>query len=268
MTKCKGLLLASAFFCAAFCLDTASTASDQLKIRIGNEPSYPPFVITNPDGTMTGLEIDLVKEVCIRAKADCTYKSMDFSGLLPALITGKIDLIAENLLQTPERKSKALFTREVVYNPSVIVVPASWTGGFTNNDLSGKRIGVFKGSGQLVMVNEVIKTAVPVTYESLDQMAIDIQAGRIDGILVGKLDLTQRFMEGANAGKYKLSDREFFLPGLEDKGSVWVVRKGADRTLQTVNDALNSMIADCTYTKIRKKYTNIKMLRDEPARCQ
>ncbi|MGF6641587.1 substrate-binding periplasmic protein [Paraburkholderia sp. MM6662-R1] len=259
---------ASALLCAICWFSAPSIAQEPLKIRIGNEPSYPPFVITKPDGTMSGLEIDLVKEVCARAKADCTYKSMDFSGLLPAIITGKVDLIAENLLQTPERKAKALLTREVVYNPSVLAVPASWSTGFSSGDLSGKRIGVYKGSGQLVMVTDVIKTAVPVTYESIDQMAIDIQAGRIDAILLGKLDLTQKFMDGPNAGKYKLSDREFFAPGLESKGSVWVIRKGEERTLDAVNSALNSMIADCTYTKIRKKYTNIVMVRDEPARCQ
>jgi len=34
---------------------TAAHSQEPLKIRIGIEPSYPPFVITNPDGSMSGL---------------------------------------------------------------------------------------------------------------------------------------------------------------------------------------------------------------------
>jgi arginine/ornithine transport system substrate-binding protein len=246
----------------------ATASAGDLTVRIGLEPSYPPFVITNPDGSMTGLEVDLVKEVCARTKAACEWTSMDFSGLLPALAANKIDLIPENLLQTPERASKASFTREVIYNPSTLVVAKDWSGGFSNEDLAGKRIGVYKGSGQLKMLNEEVKVAIPVTYESIDQEVLDLRAGRLDAILDGRLVLSEKFSKGPDADKWKIADREFFVPGLENKGSVWAVRKGNDQVLKAVNGALEAMIADCSYTKIRKKYAAIPMVRDEPASCQ
>lgn len=267
MGKGKSFIIAAAAACAAS-LATFTAYADGLKIRIGLEPSYPPFVITNPDGSMSGLEVDLVKEVCARTKADCQWTSIDFSGLLPALAANKIDLIPENLLQTPERASKSAFTREVIYNPSTLIVPKSWSAGFANEDLTGKRIGVYKGSGQLKMVNEEVKVATAVTYDSIDQEALDLQSGRLDAILDGKMVLAEKFLKGADADKWKLSDREFFVPGLENKGSVWAVRKGANDVLAAVNGALDAMIKDCTYTKIRKKYAAIATVRDEPANCQ
>ena len=237
-------------------------------IRIGLEPSYPPYVITNPDGSVSGLEADLMKEICSRLKAKCIWSSMDFSGLLPALVTGKIDIIPENLLQTPERAAKALMTREVIFNPTILVVPKSWTGGFENADLTGKRIGVYKASGQYKMLTEGVKVAIPVPYDGIDQESMDLRAGRLDAILEGRLVVGEKFLKGADAADWKVSDRTFFVPGLEGKGSVWVVRKDFPELLSAVNASLTAMIADCTYTKITTRYTTVQMLPDEPAACR
>ncbi|MGE0239037.1 MAG: substrate-binding periplasmic protein [Parvibaculaceae bacterium] len=262
ITRLSALCLVSLF------LGSHAMADQAMKIRIGLEPSYPPFVITNPDGSLSGLEVELAREVCSRLKAECEWTSMDFSGLLPALVAGRIDLIPENLLQTPERAAKAELTREVIYNPSTLVVSKNWTGGFDNEALTGKRIGAYKGSGQLKMLTEDVKVAVPVTYESIDQQALDLRAGRLDAILDSRLVLMEKFLKGDDASEWKLADREFFLPGMEQKGTVWVVRKGQKDILDGVNRTLEAMIADCGYTKIRKKYTSIKMLREEPAQCE
>lgn len=256
-------------FCVfSFLFATAAVADQNMKVRIGLEPSYPPFVITNPDGSLSGLEVELVREVCARLKADCEWTSMDFSGLLPALVAGRIDLIPENVLQTPERAAKAELTREVIYNPSTLVVSKDWSGGFDNEALKGKRIGVYKGSGQLKMLTDDVKVAIPVTYESIDQQALDLRAGRLDAILDSRLVLMEKFQKSDDAAEWKFADREFFLPGMEQKGTVWIVRKGQSDILLGVNRTLEAMIADCTYSTIRKKYTTIAMLREEPAQCR
>jgi len=193
---------------------------------------------------------------------------MDFSGLLPALVAGKIDLIPENLLPTPERASKALFTREVIYNPSAFMAPKSWTGEFENKALQGKRIGFIKGSAQQKMLAEKVPGAVAVAYDGIDSEVLDLKAGRIDLILDGRMVLAEKIARNGGFDAWQISGREFFVPGLENKGSVWAVRRGAKEIQSAVNDTLKAMVADCTYTNIRKKYVAVPVVRDEPAACQ
>ena len=42
-----------------------------------------------------------------------------------------------------------------------------------------------------------------------------------------------------------------------ERGLVWAVRKGDDALVKRMNTALDSIIADCTITTIRKKYLDI-----------
>jgi ABC-type amino acid transport substrate-binding protein len=50
-------------------------------------------------------------------------------------------------------------------------------------------------------------------------------------------------------------------------GKHWAARKGNTELVTLVNDALDSIIEDCTYTEIRMKYLPQMQLLDEEAHC-
>ena len=50
------------------------------------------------------------------------------------------------------------------------------------------------------------------------------------------------------------------------EGMSWAAQKGKVDLVKKANEALESMIADCTYTKIRKQYLAVQML-DEESKC-
>ena len=51
-------------------------------------------------------------------------------------------------------------------------------------------------------------------------------------------------------------------------GAGWAVQKGEIELIEKVNSTIESLLADCTYTNIRKEYISVPTLTDEPANCQ
>ena len=59
-----------------------------------------------------------------------------------------------------------------------------------------------------------------------------------------------------------LSEPDFWAAG-EKVGMSWAVQKGEMALVKKANAALQSIIDDCTYTKIRKKYLSVQLLEEE-----
>ena len=130
---------------AAVALATAAmpvAAKEWKTIRIGTEGAYPPFNNLEADGTLTGFDIDIAKALCEEMKAECTFVTQDWDGIIPALQAKKFDAIIASMSITPERKEKVDFT-DKYYNtgPAIAVPKDSTITEATEDALAGKVIG-------------------------------------------------------------------------------------------------------------------------------
>ncbi|WP_181705493.1 transporter substrate-binding domain-containing protein [Chthonobacter rhizosphaerae] len=236
-------------------------------LKIGNEGTYPPFSIVDSSGQVVGVEPDLAREVCKRMNVECEIVAIDFKALIPSMLQGKFDLIATQLAPTAERAEKGLFSRPIVYNPTTFVVPASsdWT--FTAEGLAGKKIGLQRGAATIKYIETHFgKTMEFVLYDNPDQIKLDLLAGRIDMTFDSKINWTMELIKKPEGKDWKLvGDHWIGDPSVpEDKrGFSWFVRKDSQELLDKVNVALDAIIADCTYTKIRAKYLDVPTLQGD-----
>jgi ABC-type amino acid transport substrate-binding protein len=254
----KSVLFAACATLGALSLASSSVAGDK-ELILGNEGTFPPFSIVGTDGQLSGIEPDLAWEMCKRLEAKCKMVSMDFPALLPSLISGKIDMIISQLTPIPERLEATEFTRSVMLGPTGFVVPSSWSKGFDNAAMDGTRVGVYKGSTHAKFVETERPAAKPVYYPNNDQMALDLKAGRIDVVFGDKINWQLLLLDTPDGVNWKLS------PDIWDTGKPigksWAVQKGKIELVNEINVVLQSIIDDCTYTKIRKKYLqNVQLL--------
>ncbi len=236
------------------------------ELKLGNEGTYPPFSIMGTDGSLSGIEPDLAREVCKRMDANCELVAMDFDGLLPSLTTGKIDMIVSQLTPLPERLEATEFTIPMMFSPEGFVVPADWSAGYDNAAMDGMKIGVYKGSAHAKYVEENLPDATPVYFENNDQMVLDLKAGRIDAAFGHKINWNTLLIDTPDGADWMLSEQDFWASG-EKEGMSWAVQKGDMELVEKVNAALQSIIDDCTYTEIRMKYLPGVQLLEEEAKC-
>ena len=115
-------------------------------LRISTDGAYPPFSETNDKGEMIGFDIDIGKALCAEMKRECTFTQTDWDGLIPALKTGKIDVILASMNANEERKQSIDFTDPYYLNPGIFVRAKGSTVALDEAGLKGKVIGVLRAS--------------------------------------------------------------------------------------------------------------------------
>ena len=136
-TFLKKLLLITV--AVSFCSSMAF--AEKVRVGIAAEP-YPPFTSPDASGNWVGWEIDIIKAVCEEAKLDYVIVPTAWDGLIPALMSKKIDLIM-NSMSITEARMKTIDFSDKYFNAPAVVIGAK-TSGFdaTPEGLSGKYLGV------------------------------------------------------------------------------------------------------------------------------
>ena len=65
---------------------------DAGKLVIATSPDFPPFENLNDDGSVTGIEIDILSRICTKLGVDLQIDQYDFDAILTGLDAGKYDL--------------------------------------------------------------------------------------------------------------------------------------------------------------------------------
>jgi ABC-type amino acid transport substrate-binding protein len=242
------------------------------RLKLGNEGVYPPFSIVASDGKLTGIEPDWAREMCKRMNADCEFLVMDFKALIPSLLQGKFDALVSQINPLPERKAKALFSIPIVYNPDTFVVPANSHYQFTAAGLKGVKIAEQRGGADLLYVQKHYGDGVNIVlYDNPDQIRLDLLAGRVDMTFGAKINWTLELINKPEGKAWKLDGGDYWIgdPTVPEpeRGLSWIVRKDAagEALVKRMNVALESMMKDCTFTKIRKQYLATPVLAADAA---
>jgi polar amino acid transport system substrate-binding protein len=97
----------------AFSTGTAGEVIDRILERgyvtLGTTGEQPPLSIRNKDGEMIGLDVDLALLIALSMGVKLNVEQMPFGELLPALESGKVDMIISAMTITPERNLKVAF---------------------------------------------------------------------------------------------------------------------------------------------------------------
>ena len=85
-------------------------AKDWTTVRIGMDATYPPFESVDSSGKIIGFEVDYANALCAKMKVTCTFQNQDWDGVIPALLSGKFDVILSSMNMTPARAQRVLFS--------------------------------------------------------------------------------------------------------------------------------------------------------------
>jgi arginine/ornithine transport system substrate-binding protein len=255
---------------AAVLLAVGAARAESLKF--GNEGTYPPFSVLASDGTLTGMEPELAREMCKRLNADCEIVPMDLKALIPAMLQGKLDAVTTQLTPTAERKQRVLFSRIILQNNYRWVVPIDSHYQYTKDGLKGVKIGLQRGGAAAKYIVDNFGDAVQqVWYDNPDQIKLELLNHRLDLTFGAEINWRLNLTEQPEGKDWK-EDGDALWTGDPDtppdqRGLGWVVRKtDGQPLLDRINTALDAIIGDCTYTKIREKYVKFQILPAE-AHC-
>jgi polar amino acid transport system substrate-binding protein len=74
-------------------------------ISVANVPNYPPLEFKDPKtGALTGLDIDLGNALAKKLGVAIKWEEISFEGMIPALTTGRVDMILSGMSDLPSRR--------------------------------------------------------------------------------------------------------------------------------------------------------------------
>ena len=113
-------LLAAAGLCTLSLCGSVSAA----ELRVATNPTFPPFEFQDPNtGTIQGFEMDLVAEIAKKLGDTVKIDKITFDGIIPAILSGSVDLGASGFSVTPERGKRVLFSLPFYKSGLTILVP-------------------------------------------------------------------------------------------------------------------------------------------------
>lgn len=145
---------------------------------------YPASFREEESDTLTGFDVELMKEVAKRLDFEIEFKEMAFDNMLTSVQNGQIDVAANDISITEDRKEKFTFSKPYKYTYGTGIVRKSDLSGIESlEDLKGK-----KAAGEATTIfMDVAREygAEEVIYDNAtnDQYLRDVSTGRTDVIL-------------------------------------------------------------------------------------
>lgn len=221
------------------------------KIIVGLDATFAPMGFTDKDDNIVGFDVDLAKAVGEKLGVEMEFKSIDWDAKYTELDAKNIDCIWNGMSATPERAEKLSLSKEYFNNKIVVMTLKDEVKVAKSEDLANYNVGIQADSSALEVVKEdkaydKFKDKIK-EYKSYDDAITDMQAGRMDCVVIDEVLGNYKNTKMKNAlkeCKYNFGD-DFYAIGF---------RKDDKELTKKVNDALQELIDDGEAAKISKKW--------------
>ncbi len=154
---------------------------------VGTEPTFPPFQMTDEGtGEIIGFDIDLINAIAENQGFDVEIQSLGFDGLIPALQSGQIDIIASGMTITEARALEVQFSDPYINAGLALAVLEENTEIESVDDLEGKIVGVQIGTTGAILADELLdegKIDGVRTFNTIDVVMMEMVNGGVDAVI-------------------------------------------------------------------------------------
>jgi polar amino acid transport system substrate-binding protein len=217
-------------------------------VRVGMDLSYPPFETIGPDGRPAGISVDLAGALGAALGRPVQIENMPFTGLIPALQSGKIDLIISSMTATAERARAVAFSEPYLTTGLAVLVPAASTApDLASLDQPGRTIVVRQGTTGEVFARANVQQASILTLEKESACVLEVTQGKADAFIYDQMSVFQ------NAKRHPGKVRALLAP-LQKESWAIALRPSDTELLAEVNAFLDKFRAEGGFRKLADRY--------------
>lgn len=218
--------------------------------------AYPPFNFIDDTGELAGFDIDIAGAIAEELGVEAVGVTLTWDGLITGLNNGRFDSIIGSMAITEERLEQVNFSDPYYYDGAQFFGLED----ATEEDLAdydSPNVGVVTGTTfHSYLEEEVDNIGDILQFESdVDNMRA-VDQGRADGMITGVL-------VGLNAiDEYDMPLKPIGDPLYVEDIAI-AMRQGDEDLQEAINEALETIKADGTYSEISEKWFGTDILEDQ-----
>ncbi|CAM3082874.1 amino acid ABC transporter substrate-binding protein [Leuconostoc rapi] len=225
------------------------------QITIGLDDTFVPMGFRDKNGKIIGFDVDLANAAFKSMGITVKWQPIDWSMKETELNTGNIDAIWNGYTKTAARAKQVAFS-DTYHQATQVLVTLKKNNINQFSDMQGKVLGDQTASSGDETFNEhpkvlkqYVKDQKVIGYDTFDKAFTDLNAGRIDGLLIDEDYARYYVAHQANPKNYTVTVGGFAV----DQTAVGF-RKSDVKLRQAVNDTLTKFKKDGRMTQIEKKW--------------
>ena len=221
-------------------------------LRIGMEAAYAPFNWTQDDdsngavkidGTnqyANGYDVQVAKKIAKELGKKPLIVKTSWNGLIPALTSGKIDMIIAGMSPTEERKKEIAFSNSYYTSEPVVLVQknGAYAQAKTLDDFKGAKITSQQGVYLYNLISQLKGAKQETAMGDFAQMRQALESGVIDGYISERPEALTA--EAANSAFKMIQFKKGFEVGKED-ASIAIGMQKDDQRMAKVNEAISKI---------------------------
>jgi ABC-type amino acid transport substrate-binding protein len=223
-----------------------NTTKEMSTYIVGTEAQFPPFEIVDSQGKVVGFDVDLMNAIAEDQGFKVKYMDQDFAGLIPALQTGNIDIIASGMTITDERAKEVNFSKPYITAGLALAVTVDNEKINNVDDLKGKKVAVQTGSTGFMKAEELKKAGIITEIKDFPHVNEAIEELKIGGAdaMINDLPVTNAFI-AAQPGVIKIVGEP-----LNSESYGFAVRSGNTELLNKINTGLENVKTSGKYDEL------------------
>ena len=196
---------------------------------VGMELGYPPFEMTDTQGKPSGVSVDLATDLAKSLGRPVLIQNTAFDGLIPALKTGKVDLVISSMTATAEREKSIDFSDPYLSTGLCLLLKKDSTAqGIADLDKAGVKVAVKKGTTGHLYASSRLEHAEILVLDKESAAVLEVTQGKADAFIYDQMSTYQNWLRN------KATTRAVLEPFQKESWAIGI-RKGNDELKSKVN---------------------------------
>lgn len=184
-------------------------AGDQ-PLRVGMELQFPPFEQANAAGDAEGVSVDIARAFGQYLGKEVVVENIAWTGLIPAVRTGNVDVIISSMTITAEREEQVDFSIPYIQaGLSLLVNADSPVRGY--EDLNSRDVGIAVKSGTTgaILAAQNYPLADIRSFEDVAACVLEVAQGKADAFIYDPLTVYENYKNNTGTTRVVLES----IPG-------------------------------------------------------
>lgn len=223
---------------------------DRNKLIVGMEVKFFPFEYADEKGQPAGFDVEIAQLAGKELGVEVEIKDMEFSGLIPALQGGKIDMIISGMTRTLTRSKAVSFTQPYFETGLCVLLSkqrADKVREVKELNASDRILAVKLGTTGDLITAKLFPNAQVNRYKDETACVREVVTGRADAFLYDQLSISKHHRENPE------TTRAILKPFTYEPFSI-AIRKGDGDFLGWLDLYLETIKADGRYKELYEKH--------------